>query len=34
VVIILVAAALLPDRSKADVGTMPELAPAGRVAAG
>jgi uncharacterized membrane protein YraQ (UPF0718 family) len=34
VVITLVAAALLPDRSKADVATMPELAPAGRAAAG
>ena len=34
VVITLAAAALLPDRSKADVATMPELAPAGRAAAG
>ena len=34
VVITLVAAALLPDRSKADVATMPELAAAGRAAAG
>jgi MFS family permease len=34
VVITLSAAALLPDRSKADVATMPELAPAGRAAAG
>jgi hypothetical protein len=34
VVITLAAAALLPDRSRADVATMPELAPAGRAAAG
>ena len=34
VVITLAAAALLPDRSRADVATMPELASAGRAAGG
>jgi hypothetical protein len=34
VVITLAAAALLPDRSKADLAAMPELAPAGRAAGG
>jgi len=34
VVITLAAAALLPDRSKADVPATPVLAPAGRVAEG